>query len=267
MIVLRRVMSDLRELRWGHVLVELVLVIAGILIALWINGWMEARKEARAERQYLELLARDLDNDVGVLAEVRDFQAKQVADAAVAYVALARPVPPDQREALAAKLEHLTTRRTLRFNPTTYTDLTGTGNVRLIRNRTLRDQVAQYYENTERASAIIQRNNQFFVDESYARYLSDNGLIAPRTGDNSALVATSAEEFESRTGLEVTTADDRLWTLPVDAPEWTILRNKVWQRGAVAQMAGQQLAGLAEEVKAARKAVGDELAARHWPGD
>lgn len=267
MIVLRRVMGDLREIRWGHVLVELVLVIAGILIALWVSDWMEARKGTRAERQYLELLARDLDNDVEVLAEVRGFQDLQAADAAAAYVALAAPVPPEAREALARRLEHLSTRRTLRFNPTTYTDLTGTGNVRLIRNRALRDQVAKYYENTERAAAIIQRNNQFFVDESYARYLSDNGLIAPRPSDNSAIVGSSGKTFEARTGLKVTTANDRLWTLPAGAPEWTILRNKVWQRGAVAQMASQQLAGLGEDVKSARKAVSDELDARHWPGD
>lgn len=267
MIVFRRVMSDLREIRWGHVLVELLLVIAGILIALWVNDWMEDRKDAQAERQYLELLARDLDNDVEVLAEVRDFQEKQAADAAAAYAALAGPVPPDQREAVAGRLERLVMRRTLRFNPTTYEDLTGTGNVRLIRNRALRDQVAKYYENTERVAAIIERNNQFFVDEYYALYLSNNGLIAPRPGGNAPLAAAAIKAFAARTGMTVTTANDRLWTLPADAAEWTILRNKVWQRGSVAQMASQQLAGLAEEVKAARKAVGDELAARHWPGD
>lgn len=114
-----------------------MLVIAGILIALWINGWMEDRKDAR---------------------------------------------------------------HTLRFNPTTCTDLTGTGDIRLIRNRARRDQVTKYYENTERAGEIIERN-------------------------------------------------------------------KIWQRGSVAQMASQQPAGLDEEFKAARSAVGDELARRRWPTD
>ena len=54
-------------------------------------------------------------------------------------------------------------------------------------------------------------------------------------------------------------------TLPPDAPKWTVLRNKVWQRGSVAQMASQQLAGLGAQVAAARTAVGDELARRRWP--
>jgi hypothetical protein len=266
-IVFRRVAADLREIRWGHVLVELVLVIAGILIALAVNDWMEGRKDARAERQYLELLARDLDNDMKVLAEARDFQDKQAADAAAAYAALAAPVPPEARDALAERLDHLSTRFTLRFNRTTYTDLTGTGNVRLIHNRTLRDRLAKYYENTERTAAISQRNNQFFVDENFARYVSDTGLIAPRPSDNVALLDASGRAFEARTGMTVTTANDRLWTLPAGAPEWTILRNKVWQRGLTAQVDGQRLAGLGEELAAARKAVGDELARRRWPGD
>jgi ketosteroid isomerase-like protein len=262
---LRRLATDLRELRWGHVLVELVLVIAGILIALAVNDWMEGRKDARAERQYLELLARDLGNDMKVLAQVRDFQDKQAADAAAAYAALASPVAPGDREALANRLSHLSTRRTLRFNPTTYTDLTVTGNVRLIRNRTLRDELAKYYENTERIAAIIERNNQFFVDESYALYLSNDGLIAPRPSNNVASVEASMKGFQARTGMTVTTANDRLWALPADAPEWMILRNKVWLRGTVAQMASQQLVDLGEELTGVRTAVTDELA-RRWPG-
>lgn len=262
MIVLRRIATDLREIRWGHVLVELLLVIAGILIALWIDGRMEDRRDARAELQYLELLARDLDNDAAVLAEVREFQDRQAADAAEAYRALATPVAPVDREALAVKLERLATRRTLRFNPTTYMDLTGTGNIRLVRNRALRDRVAKYYENTERTAAIIQRNNQFFVDESYALYLTSNGLIAPRTGDNILSVEKSAKLFAARVGLAVTPANDRLWALPADAPEWTILRNKVWQRGSVAEMASMQMADLAEELRGVRSAVAAELGRR-----
>jgi len=265
-IVFRRVAADLREIRWGHVLVELVLVIAGILIALAVNNWMEDRKDARAERQYLDLLARDLKSDVAVLAEVKDFQDKQAADGAAAYAELAARGGPPDREATAERLSHLLSRRTLRFNPPTYTDLTGTGNIRLVRNRGLRDQVARYYEDAQRTAVVIERNNQFFVDEAYTLYLMNTGLVAPRTSSNYPPLAGMLKEFAARTGVTVTTADDRLWQLPADAPEWTILRNKVWLRGLVALQARQQLAALGEELAAVRKAVAGELAGRDWPG-
>ena len=59
MAIARRILDDLRELRWGQVVVELALLVAGILIALAVNGWIEDRRDARVEREYLELLVRD----------------------------------------------------------------------------------------------------------------------------------------------------------------------------------------------------------------
>ena len=72
-------------MRWAQVVVELVLLVAGILIALAVDGWIDDRRDARVEREYLELLVRDLDRDLEVLKEVVDFERAQVADAALAY--------------------------------------------------------------------------------------------------------------------------------------------------------------------------------------
>ena len=64
----RRFAAALRERRWSHVVIELALLITGILIALAVDGWIDGRRDARLERQYLELLSRDLDRDIKVLA-------------------------------------------------------------------------------------------------------------------------------------------------------------------------------------------------------
>jgi hypothetical protein len=46
---------------------EILLVVIGILIALQVNNWNEARKEVRKERELLSELHTDLDRDLGVL--------------------------------------------------------------------------------------------------------------------------------------------------------------------------------------------------------
>ena len=101
MLPLRRMTSDLRELRWGQVLVELVLLIVGILIALAVNGWIEDRRDAQTERQYLEGIVRDLDRDLTVLKEFAAYHQGQVADGVMAYRALRTEPDVKDKEGVA----------------------------------------------------------------------------------------------------------------------------------------------------------------------
>lgn len=110
-------------MRWGQVILELALLITGILIALAVDGWMDDRRDVRTERNYLELLVRDLDRDLALLAEYTAFEERQVEDGIRAYRALRNRVPPEQRDAVAASLINLMSRRTLRITRPTYTDL------------------------------------------------------------------------------------------------------------------------------------------------
>ena len=70
-----RLSRDLRDLRWGQVAVELVLLVAGILIALAIDDWIGSSRlpapgrDAQTERQYLEGIVRDLDRDLSAIPE------------------------------------------------------------------------------------------------------------------------------------------------------------------------------------------------------
>jgi len=91
-------------MRWGQVILELALLTTGILIALAVDGWMDDRRDMRTERNYLELLVRDLDRDLAMLAEYTAFEERQVEDGIRAYRALCSGVQPEQRDAVAASL-------------------------------------------------------------------------------------------------------------------------------------------------------------------
>jgi hypothetical protein len=260
----RRLSASLREMRWAQVAVELALLILGILIALAVDGWMDDHRDARAERQYLELLVRDLNRDLEVLDEFMAYEERQVADSILAYRALRVGVAAEDREAVAAALFRLTSRRTLRLTRATYTDLLGTGNLRLIRTPALRDRIVGLYENNERTLVIRDRNNQVFVDEMYMQYLLDSGLVSPRPGNNLAAVDGPEQEFAERVAMPVGTANDRLWQLPADSPERVVLANKVWFRGLVSNAAIAHAQAMAGEIREVREAIVAELA-RRWP--
>ena len=261
----RRFSDALRELRWAQVILELALLIAGILIALAVDGWIDDRRDERAERRYLELLQRDLDSNLEVLAETLEFEERQAAAAAMAYKALrVGAVPLEERDAVAAALNQLTARRTLRLARATYTDLLSTGNLRLIRNAGLRDQVVDFYERAERALLIRDRNNQMFVDQMYMPYLLDSALVAPRPSRNLPVVSGNDRAFASRVGEAARVGDDRLWQLSPDDQEWNVLAGKVWYRGLASQGALDQSRQLEQDVRTVREVVAAELA-RRWP--
>jgi hypothetical protein len=257
---LRRSATALRSAQWGHVFLELGLIVAGILIALAVSNWMEDRRDARLERQYLEQLTHDLDRDLAVLDEAQRFEQSQSANAALAYRALRQgAVAPDQREAVAQALGALTARRTLRLGRATYTDLLSTGNLRLIRNAALRDRIVRLYETNERTQMIRDRNNQEYVDRMYMTSLIEGGYVAPRRSRDLPTITESDESFARRAAMPVTTADDPLWRLPPTAPDWHILASRAWYRGLVAETAMEQNRQIAAEIRAVRAEIDAEL--------
>ncbi|NJD33110.1 MAG: hypothetical protein FIB04_14625 [Gammaproteobacteria bacterium] len=264
MLPVRRITSGFRDVRWGHVFIELVLLIVGILIALAVNGWMEDRRDARTERQYLEALVRDLDRDVAILNEFGALHESQTADGVMAYRALRRGPGVEDKEAVAQALSRLMSRRTLRLTHATYANLVGTGNIRLVRNAALRERIVGLYESNERWATIIDRNNQVFVDQMYMQYIMDRGLIAPRPTGNIPVISAAFAGFAERVDMPVDSRNDRLWRLPADSPEWDVLTGKVWYRTLTSYQAINQAREVTRQVLAVRDAVADELA-RRWP--
>jgi len=260
----RRISEALREMRWAQLFLELALLILGILIALAVDGWMDDRRDARAERQYLELMVQEFDRDLEMLDEYFHFEERQIEDSIFAYRALRAGVAPEEREAVATALTRLIGRRTLRFNRSTYTDLLSTGSLRLIRNPQLRDRIVGLYESNDRVIVIRDRNNEVFVDQMYLQFLLDSGLVAPRPDHNLPQMATSMAGFRDRLGVPVDVSNDRLWDLPPDAPELVILANKVWFRGLVSYAGGAQMKDVDENIQSLRDEIAAELA-RRWP--
>lgn len=259
MATVRRFADALRSAQWGRVLLELALIVVGILIALAVDSWIDDRRDARTERQYLEQLTHDLDRDLDVLEEALRFEQRQVENSALAYRALRQGVAPEEREAVASALGSLTARRTLRLGRATYTDLLSTGNLRLIRNASLRDRIIRLYENNERAQLIRDRNNQEFVDRMYMTYLLDHGYVAPRQTRDLPTITQNDEAFAQRAAVPLTTDDDPLWRLPPTAPDWGILAGRLWYRGIVAQSALDQNRQIATEIRAVRADITAEL--------
>jgi hypothetical protein len=258
----RRISEALREMRWTQLVLELALLILGILIALAVDGWMDDRRDARLERAYLERLERDLQQNLVILDEFIAFESRQTADGVLAFRAL-RGVPGIEREAIAEGLNHLANRRTLRLMRATYQDLLSTGNLSLIRDQSLRDAIVGVYEEAERTTTVVDRNNQALVDHAYGLPLVESGLVAPRFSTNlPGRLAGQLQALKEQIGLPPDPEADRLWRLPADAPELTRLTNRVLRRTIVSTTTRIQAESLREQFRGAHEAVLAELSRR-----
>lgn len=247
------------KLRWFAA--EFLVVVTGVLVALALNAWFQGRQNEQSEAAYLTLLSRDLGETAKGLEADTDFQAKQLRDGVAAYRALSAPVAPADRAAASAALSRLMARRTVILRNPTYEDLIATGNLRLLKNRELRDRIVDFFEGTRLQFEVINRNNSFFVDETYNRAVQR--LVLPRPGPSNLPLQFQVDSLlsaELKGGY--INESDRLWTLPASSPEVMELKALLLSRIRIAALAQRILTDLLTETRELKARVDVQQAGR-----
>lgn len=128
-----------------YALGELILVIAGILIALLIYDWNDARKELQASIRYHERILEDL-NLVHTLLEDNQILSDSIYSSLLTSIEAldAGVLTPGQKPSLDYALDSY-----YKYNPMTlrlhaYDELKGSGRLHLLQDEQLRTQLAYY---------------------------------------------------------------------------------------------------------------------------
>lgn len=79
-MLIRRFVVALRQQDWNTVLLELVVVIAGIYLGLQVNQWVEERDLRRKEVEHLQALLIDFNKSVEDLKSAIDYKERQIQD-------------------------------------------------------------------------------------------------------------------------------------------------------------------------------------------
>lgn len=78
-MILRRIAAALKRQDWATVFIEFVLVILGVLIALQVNNWNEARADNARMSRYIDELHVDLDAEIFEMSRIRDNALRRYA--------------------------------------------------------------------------------------------------------------------------------------------------------------------------------------------
>ncbi len=160
-------MSNRRH--WRLLLGEFVVVVVGVLMALWVDQLREARVNAGLEVEYLESLVTDLDADLAQFDEAEAWMRRSET-AAATVLALYEGSPPTENVAdLVAAVETAGWQMFPSITRNTIDDLRSTGNLRLIRDPALRRAIADYYTNIENALGPLAAMQDRIWDQYDAR--------------------------------------------------------------------------------------------------
>lgn len=255
---LRRLRSSLR---WFAA--EIVVIVAGVLIALALNAWWQDRQDAESEAVYLRLVLRDLDQMAGDLVELLEFETARIDAGLAVYRGISTgALPESERAAFSRDITSLLSRRTISVTDATFQDLVNTGGLRLLRNLGVRHRLIAFYEEAERAFRIHDRNNAVFVDELFVREMLGRGLVYNRIGSGLATRAESDDMLRELLIGGYIEDPDPLWDLPQDSQVWDTVRAILLQRLRVAAYARQFAEEQLEDTRALQTeilAVLDEL--------
>jgi hypothetical protein len=240
---------------------ELVLIVAGVLIALGVDGWIQDRDEQRLERESLELILADLELLDEQLEEFLAYQESLQRMAATAHRALTASPSIPRADTVAAAFLALSSRRTLRLPRSAYEELVTTGSLRLIRDTGLRRELVRFYQTLSREEAIIDKNNAAFNDGLGVEFFIGEGMVRYIPPPGGLLVDSVIGPVGERTLQSLDGRGDpfggRIWTLTRQDPEWeqAVSITLFLLRTAVgAELLGQSMAREAEDLRAAIRA-------------
>ena len=258
---LGRLASSLKGRHWSTFVVELVLIVVGIIVALSIDDWVQDREDQRSEKIYLALLSRDLDQMIESLQSYIDTETAMATASATTLKTLAVDGYEQKGEELRGYLSDMGTRRTLRLVSAAYTDLTSTGNLRLIRSRDLRDRLLRYFADVSRTELVVEKNNTVFIDNMFWSFTTEAGITWAPTNwhDMGATLRKADGYYREILGPDIGYPSDALLAQPADAEIWNEIRRMCFLRLRVSAVGLSLATTLIDKTEQLKLAIEEEL--------
>src|SRR5262245_20033097 len=170
---LRRLIEHVQAQNWTAVVLDFLIVVAGVFVGVQVNEWWSARLDARKELTYLVELKQDFRQVTNEL----DSDTKRYEDIAVAMAALLEESRRDQPKMSVAELNRNCSRLLSMVGTSivsdTYTNLTGSGDLSLIRSQELRNALASFYAESD-LIRLVSNTHEMQLVSTFQPYIMRN---------------------------------------------------------------------------------------------
>ncbi|WP_235295802.1 DUF6090 family protein [Portibacter marinus] len=150
-----------------YALGEIILVVIGILIALQVNTWNNASEEKKKENTYLRNIERDLQDQINTIDRQIKYE-ESISDQATPIIEKYKRDGSFLVDSVFTDaIGYISGRKTFIKNDPTYTELLSSGNIDIISDNMLKDEIIKYYQELTRLELIFNKNNNLFVDQIF----------------------------------------------------------------------------------------------------
>ncbi len=187
------------KIDWRYAVRELVLIVAGILIAIALNSWWNNRIDFDRESDYLAGIVVDINNAGAELEATIRFHQQQVADLQHLLNTIEAGPGGASEDSLVALSHALIFNSTFEPELATLEELYGAGNLNLIKSAEIRKALTLYQyqlQNNNDFNDYLSQQSSWTIEPFFMRnlpYLPRQGLAKPyklRARDLSALYSS-----------------------------------------------------------------------------
>ena len=176
-MLFNRIVSDAQDQNWFAVIADLLIVVIGLFTGLQVDSWWESYQDGNSEQVYLRELREDFQgNNVQLEGALEDGELILNDMITLSNQALLDE-PSMSLAELDEKFSSLQFMQT--FSPITraYDNLVASSDLGIIKNRDLKNAMADFYSFAEVAE-LIQTTHELQLVEFYLPYMRDNTELA-----------------------------------------------------------------------------------------
>ena len=172
-MLLRRISSHVQSQNWFAVFLDLIVVVVGLFIGLQIDTWWEGQKEARIEGDYLLEIREDFELNKLDLDEQMVKLERIIRSMIVLQEQSALATPSMSVSDLNKNAEQLFTMAAFIPVNRAFGNLTGSGDLKLIQSRLLKNTLAGYYA-AAKETVLVQNTHEMELVQIYEPYIIEN---------------------------------------------------------------------------------------------
>ncbi|HMB61047.1 MAG TPA: hypothetical protein VKN35_14135 [Xanthomonadales bacterium] len=169
-MIFRRFSSQVREQNWVTVVLDIFVVVVGLFLGLQFDTWWESQKDARQESVYLQEIREDLELNRDNL-QLSTANLEQITSDMLELLEQSRlPAYESPVTQLNQKFSSILNMPTFMPVSRAYANLTGSGDLKLIESRRLKNLLADYYA-TAKLTELVQNTHELELVHIFAPYI------------------------------------------------------------------------------------------------